>query len=249
MKRKTVMKELVVIKKAVIGTEEVNSVNARELHSFLESKQDFSTWIKARIEKYGFVQGVDFIQFHNFVESDSKARIEYALTMDTAKELSMVENNEKGKEARKYFIQCEQKLKEVVQNKISPQWQIEADYVTKFLTQFHAPEHVVAIETAKFIHKSGGPDLRELTKVLPCCQNVQETEIYLEPTELGKHFNISGRNMNRELRDLELQYHNDIEWVATKQGLKYCQKGQWSSGDKTGYNLRWNLAEIKKLMK
>lgn len=242
------MKELVVIKKVVIGTEEVNSVNARELHSFLENKDHFATWIKDRISQYAFVENQDFVSISELSEK-GRPKQEYHISIDMAKEISMVEKNEKGKEARKYFIQCEKALKEVVQNKISPQWQIEADYVTKFLIQFHAPAHVVAIETAKFIHKSGGPDLRELTKVLPCCQNVQETEIYLEPTELGKHFNISGRNMNRELRDLELQYHNDIEWVATKQGLKYCQKGQWSSGDKTGYNLRWNLAEIKKLMK
>lgn len=93
------------------------AVSARELHSFLESKQDFSTWIKARIEKYGFVENQDFELFHKFVEqvSGGKHLIEYALTMDCAKEISMVEGNEKGKQARRYFIDCEKTLSNPVQ--------------------------------------------------------------------------------------------------------------------------------------
>ena len=45
----------------------VQTVNARELHSFLESRQDFSTWIKARIEQYGFVENSDYL-LHSFME-------------------------------------------------------------------------------------------------------------------------------------------------------------------------------------
>lgn len=91
------------------------AVNARDLHAFLESKQDFSTWIKNRIDKYDLVENVDYVLLHNFVEqvSGTKHRIDYALTIDAAKELSMVEGNEKGKEARRYFIACEKKLTEL----------------------------------------------------------------------------------------------------------------------------------------
>ncbi|AZA50337.1 phage antirepressor Ant [Chryseobacterium carnipullorum] len=91
------------------------AVSARELHSFLESKQDFSTWIKARIEKYGFVENVDFEVFHNVMENPNGGRplTEYALTIDCAKEIGMVEGNEKGKQARRYFIDCEKKLKSI----------------------------------------------------------------------------------------------------------------------------------------
>ncbi len=86
------------------------AVSARELHFFLESKQDFSTWMKNRIEKYGLIEKVDFEVFHNFMENPKGGRplTEYALTVDTAKELSMVEGNDKGKQARKYFIKMEE---------------------------------------------------------------------------------------------------------------------------------------------
>ena len=90
-------------------------VSARELHEFLESKQDFTTWVKSRISKYGFVEYEDFT-LHKFMEGKTWKH-DYIITVDMAKQLSMVENNEKGNQARKYFIQCEKKLKEVVQVK------------------------------------------------------------------------------------------------------------------------------------
>lgn len=66
------------------------AVNARDLHAFLESKKDFSTWIKDRIKSYDFVEGVDFQLFTEIVEREIGAttRIEYALSISMAKELS-----------------------------------------------------------------------------------------------------------------------------------------------------------------
>lgn len=89
-------------------------VSARELHEFLESKQDFTTWVKSRISKYGFVEDEDFT-LHKFMEGKTWKH-DYIITVDMAKQLSMVENNEKGNQARRYFIQCEKKLREVVQD-------------------------------------------------------------------------------------------------------------------------------------
>lgn len=87
------------------------AVNARHLHAFLESKQDFSTWIKDRIKKYEFIENQDFItapQIYGTANGGHSTRTEYALTIGMAKELSMVENNKKGKIARQYFIRCEE---------------------------------------------------------------------------------------------------------------------------------------------
>lgn len=86
------------------------AVSARTLHAFLESKQEFANWIKNRIDKYGFVENQDFEVFDNFVKNPNGGRPqkEYALSIGMAKELSMVEGNEKGKQARRYFIKCEE---------------------------------------------------------------------------------------------------------------------------------------------
>ena len=91
------------------------AVNARDLHAFFESKQDFSTWIKNRIRQYDFIEDVDFT-LHKIVErgnSGAQTKIEYALTINMAKELSMVENNAKGKQARRYFIECEERIQQL----------------------------------------------------------------------------------------------------------------------------------------
>lgn len=98
-------------------------VNARELHAFLESKQEFANWIKGRIEKYGFTEGLDYSSFDNIVKRENGATVrkEYALSIDMAKELSMVENNDKGRQARKYFIECEK----IARSKVLPSYQIE----------------------------------------------------------------------------------------------------------------------------
>ena len=88
------------------------AVSARELHAFLESKQQFGNWIQNRIEKYGFIENQDFEVFNNFIKNPDGGRplTEYALSIDCAKEISMVEGNEKGKQARRYFIECEKQL-------------------------------------------------------------------------------------------------------------------------------------------
>lgn len=92
------------------------AVNARELHQFLENKRQFADWIKQRVEQYGFIENKDFEVFHKFVNNSNGGRptVEYALSIEMAKELSMVENNENGRIARKYFIACEEKLKQGV---------------------------------------------------------------------------------------------------------------------------------------
>lgn len=90
------------------------AVNARELHQFLESKYQFANWIQERITKYGFVENQDYEVFKENLKNSNGGRpqTEYALSVDMAKELSMVENNEKGRLARKYFIECEKIARE-----------------------------------------------------------------------------------------------------------------------------------------
>lgn len=99
-----------------VHTENGNSVvSARELHVFLESKQEFANWIKNRIKKYGFIENQDYEVFDKFIKNSNGGRpeTEYALTLDTAKEIAMVEGNEKGRQARRYFIEAERQFKAI----------------------------------------------------------------------------------------------------------------------------------------
>lgn len=93
-----------------MGGTTVETVDARQLHAFLGVSSAFTTWLTRRIEEYGFTEGRDFLPF---LEESSGGRPskEYALSLDMAKELSMVERNDKGREARRYFIECERRAK------------------------------------------------------------------------------------------------------------------------------------------
>jgi anti-repressor protein len=100
-------------------------ISARDLHSFLESKKQFGNWIKHRITKYGLIEGQDYVTFNQMVNRSKTT--EYALTLDAAKELSMVEGNAKGKQARQYFIECERKAQQPVRQ-LSPMEMLELQF-------------------------------------------------------------------------------------------------------------------------
>ena len=68
------MNELIPIKVARIDGTEINTVNARDLHCFLENKDKYTTWIKDRIEQFGFVENKDFVTFSENSEKIGKGR-------------------------------------------------------------------------------------------------------------------------------------------------------------------------------
>ncbi len=96
------------------GEEADSWVDARRLHRELGVGKDFTNWIKGRISKYGFTENEDY-KFSPKRAKTSKQggrpSSDYSLTLDMAKELSMVENNETGRVSRKYFIAVDKAFK------------------------------------------------------------------------------------------------------------------------------------------
>ena len=126
------------------------AVSARELHQFLENKRQFADWIKQRIDQYGFVENQDFEVIHNFVKKPEGGRptTEYALSINMAKELSMVENNEKGRMARKYFIECEKKANTPVLDDFDKKLKT-ASWLASYLNLSDASKLLIAQAIAK----------------------------------------------------------------------------------------------------
>lgn len=94
------------------------TVLGRDLHKFLEIETRYDIWFK-RMLKYNFEENIDYIQLvqkSSSSKSNNSNYINHQLTINMAKEISMIQRNSKGKEARKYFIECERKLKEQVMN-------------------------------------------------------------------------------------------------------------------------------------
>ena len=85
--------------------------NAETLFKFLVVNSKFADWIKNRITQYGFIENQDYVI--QVAYTKGRPRKEYFITLDMTKELCMVENNDKGKEARRYFIKCEKELQAI----------------------------------------------------------------------------------------------------------------------------------------
>jgi phage anti-repressor protein len=120
------MEELIKIRKSPTTGNPI--VDARELYDFLEVGKKFPTWIKNKLETYEFIEDVEYarifydknnvkvptFQKGNIAQCGFKTyRVEYALTLDCAKEIAMVQNNVKGKQARRYFIEVEKDWKKI----------------------------------------------------------------------------------------------------------------------------------------
>ena len=127
------MQELIPLQLQTIDGNAVETVSARELHAFLGSKRQFTDWIKKRIGDYDFVENQDFVcvsQKNETQRADGQIGVsvsnEYFVSVGMAKELAMVEHNDKGSQARKYFIECEKRLKEqTVSQSVQPIGELE----------------------------------------------------------------------------------------------------------------------------
>lgn len=85
----------------------VQAVMGRDLHEFLEVATPYDKWFPRMVE-YGFIAGQDFST--KLSESTGgRPRTDHVISLDMAKEISMIQRTDKGKQARQYFIECEKR--------------------------------------------------------------------------------------------------------------------------------------------
>lgn len=117
------MNELIKIESRSVGEGEIPTVDARELHLKVESKQQFADWIKARVVGSPYFQeNQDYVLLHNVMKQTCRGghnRIDYALTLDTAKKVAMAEQTPVGNKIRDYFLACEKKAKTITPKELS----------------------------------------------------------------------------------------------------------------------------------
>lgn len=163
-------------------------VSGRELHKFLENNERFSKWWE-RMISYGFIKDKDFtsVQKSTVVNNGAKKEIgDYLMKISMAKELSMLQRNEKGKQARLYFIECEEKLKAKL-----PQ------------TYLEALKELVKVEEAKLQLENRVNNL------------IHSKKLYTT-TEIAKELGFKSANvLNLKLEEDKVQYKVNDTWVLT----------------------------------
>jgi len=188
----------------LIKINEQGLVSGKELHTFLEVGRDFSTWIKDKIKKYDFVENTDFAIEITTPQNGGIAK-DYAMTIEMAKELAMVENNEKGKKARKYFIECEKKLKGIgqasytIENPVerAKAWIKEQEEKQLLLTTAKKQEQII----------------NELKPKADYTDLILKNKGLVTITQIAKDYGKSGQDLNKVLHDLKIQYKQSGQWL------------------------------------
>lgn len=90
----------------------VSAVMGRDLHKFLGVKAHYKDWFP-RMAEYGFEEGQDYVLKieHTASPAGMKEKRNHIVSLDMAKEISMIQRTDKGKQARQYFIECERQAK------------------------------------------------------------------------------------------------------------------------------------------
>jgi anti-repressor protein len=202
------------------------AVSARELHQVLGSKQDFSTWIKNRINKYGFIENQDYQSFHNSVEREigASTRIEYALSIDMAKEIAMVEGNERGRKVRQYFIECEKKLS-------NPAKQLTKMQLAQMVIESEMEKERLALENEQiksmnerleYANEKQSEELKlQAPKVKYHDEVLTSTSTY-NTTNIAKEFGMGAPSLNKILHEKGVQYKSGGQWLLYS---KYQDRG------------------------
>lgn len=181
-------------------------VSGKELHYFLGVGRDFSTWIKERIKKYDFIENTDFTIEVTTPQNGGIAK-DYAMTIDMSKELSMVENNAKGKEARKYFIKCEKQLKEVGQPKESYMIQDPIERAKVWIKEQESKQ------TLLLTTKKQEQIINELKPKADYTDLILKNKGLVTITQIAKDYGMSGKAMNNKLHELKIQYKQSGQWL------------------------------------
>lgn len=171
-------------------------VSARELHKGLEVKSRFNDWINNRIKKYDLIEDIDYTKI--LVECNRGQNVyDFVLKIDCAKELSMVENNEKGKQIRRYFIECEKKLKQVA----LPSYQIQ-DPIERAKVWIKEQEERQKLALEIEIQK---PKVEYHDTVL-------KSQKLISTTDVAKDLGMSARKLNEKLNELKVIYKQSNTW-------------------------------------
>ena len=177
-------------------------VNGRELHEALGVKTDYKKWFD-RMCEYGFTENIDYCTVSQkcpIANGGYQERFEHAIKLDMAKEIAMIQRNERGKEVRKYFIQVEK--------------------------DFNSPEKVMA-RALKFAEESLSVLKLENTQQKQLIGELKPKADYLDQilhskelvttTAIAKDYGMSAKAFNKKLHDLKIQFKQSEQWFLYSQ--------------------------------
>lgn len=184
------------------------AVMGRDLHAFLEVGRDYTNWFKQMVG-YGFIEGQDFTP--DLAKSTGgRPRADHIVSLDMAKEISMIQRTDKGKQARQYFIECERRAKEPAQ--LSPEELMAraikvADTTIKEL-EAKTADQALALEAAK-----------PKVEYYDHCVSIESDVMTVK--DWGAHFGLTEPQARQKLLDAKMIYRKvqTREWSSRKEDV------------------------------
>ena len=170
------------------------TVSARELHDFLGVRTSYKDWFP-RMCEYGFKEGEDFRSFLSESTGGRPSR-DAQLTIEMAKEIAMLQRNEKGKQARQYFINLE-KAWNTPEMVMSRALRMAENKITSLTLQIAQKEQIIG----------------ELKPKANYVDIILNNKGLVTVTQIAKDYGMSGREMNNLLHRLGIQYFQSGQWL------------------------------------
>ena len=191
-------------------------VSGRELHKFLGIETKYEDWFP-RMTEYGFTESIDYhaLKIENVVNNRTYYKTDHAMKLDMAKEVSMIQRNEKGKQARQYFLEVEKAWN-------SP------DMIMKRALQI-ADKRVITLQTENNqLQLESSVQKQQIAELQPKASYydlVLQNKSLLSDSKIAKDFGRSAVWLNRYLHELGVQYKQGDIWLlyAKHQDKGYTQ--------------------------
>ena len=193
------MKDLIKIN---INENQEPIVNGRELHEALGIKTDYKKWFD-RMCEYGFTKNVDYCTVSQkcpIANGGYQEKFDHAIKLDMAKEIAMIQRNEKGKEVRQYFIQVEK--------------------------DFNSPEKVMSralkfaeerLNTLTLENTQQNQLIGELKPKVDYLDTILKNKSIMTVTAIAKDYGMSAKQFNKKLHELGVQFKQSEQWFLYKQ--------------------------------
>ena len=171
------------------------TVSARELHEFLGVETPFRIWFP-RMAEYGFTDGSDYTPYIFVHPQNHQETTDYQLTIDMAKEICMLQRNERGKQARQYFIQLEK------------DWNSPEKVMARALQI--ADRKIKCLQTENAVQKQLILELKPKADYTDC---ILKNKGLVSINQIAKDYGMSAWSMNNLLHDIGIQYKQGNQWL------------------------------------
>ena len=187
----------------------VQAVMGRDLHKFLEVETPYHIWFPRMVE-YGFSAGQDYTNKNVQNPSGGRPRTDHIITLDMAKEISMIQRTDKGKQARQYFIECERRAKAAPQlsgKELMARALLQADSTIKELE--------ARATTAEAVLESAAPALEYHEKFV--AEDADVTKI----DDFARVYGTTGPKVRQLLKEKDIAFRSGIgsRWSQSKRRM------------------------------